>query len=231
MKRSYLLALFTAGFLTTEAAFAQVDVGAALMSRYVWRGVDYGDSPSLQPALTFTAGGFSIGTWGAYSLAGTDDGVFSEHDLWMSYDIETESASFSFIVTDYHYPVARLKYFDYAGDGEGAHTIEIAGAISGPESFPISLFAAYNVHNDPDNSLYIELGYFFTLGDVELSLFAGGSTGQSAWYGTTKGALINTGLTVTKSLVITDTFSLPLSASFIVNPDLEHSYLVFGIEF
>ena len=37
-----------------------VDIGADLMSRYVWRGTDYGSSPSIQPYIELGLGGISI---------------------------------------------------------------------------------------------------------------------------------------------------------------------------
>jgi hypothetical protein len=213
------------------SAPAQIEIGTALMSRYIWRGVDYGNSPSVQPSLTFTAGGFSVGTWGAYSIAGNGDEVFSEHDLWVGYTVLTSGGSFSLLATDYHYPSAHLRYFDYSGNGEGAHTLEAGLLYTGPDAFPVSLFAAANFHNDPDNSVYLELGYSRSINDVEIVLFAGGTPGKSDWYGTPSAAIINVGIGVICMIAVTDRFSVPVSASFIINPELEQSHLVFGIQF
>ena len=47
------------------------------MSRYIWRGTDYGHSPSIQPTLSLTAGGFEIGGWGAIAT----NSFFQEIDL------------------------------------------------------------------------------------------------------------------------------------------------------
>jgi hypothetical protein len=228
MKRKMLIPMvvFVTAFVQKPDAAAQVSLGADIASRYIWRGVDYGNSPSFQPGLSFTAGSFSLGTWGAYSFAGTGN-VFAEHDLWASYGIETESGTISILYTDYYYPSAGLKYFDYDGTG-GAHVLEAGLGYAGTEGFPISLKAFYNFHNDPDKSIYLEAGYPFAVDGVQLALFAGGSAKKSAWYVTQGGALINVGISAKKIVAVTESFSLPLSATFIVNPELEQSYLIFG---
>ena len=55
------------------------------------------------------------------------------------------------------------------------------GAVTLPESFPVTLSAAFMVHNDPDNSLYLEGALPFSLGDVELGLTLGVVAGMSGF--------------------------------------------------
>ena len=78
-------------------------VGADIMSRYVWRGLDYGAAPSIQPYLEFSAGGFAIGAWGAYTTGFSTANILGiqEMDLYATYtiaDIVTVG------VTDYFFP-------------------------------------------------------------------------------------------------------------------------------
>ncbi len=216
---------FSSSFIYSQ----EVELGVALYSRYVWRGVDFGNSPSIQPAVTFTAGGFSIGDWGAYSFAGTGN-VYSENDLWASYSIKTSGGSFTAIVTDYFFPSAGMKYFDYKKDGEGAHIIETGLSYSGPESFPITLSGYMNVHNDVDNSTYFEAAFPFTVETVSASVFVGATGGgDNGYYGPANFQVINFGFNFAKEIGITEKFSLPISASLIVNPYIEQSYLIVGI--
>lgn len=231
VRKMFIVVMILSGVLfLLPAAEAQVSVGADILSRYIWRGVDYGNSPSFQPALTLKVGNFELGTWGAYSFAGTGT-PFAEHDLWASFDIPTPAGTFSALYTDYYYPSAGLKYFNFDGEGTGAHTLEVGIAYAAPESFPLTIKTYFNVHNDPDRSAYIELSYPVALQSVELNFFLGASAGRSAWYGTKVAAIINVGLTASKSVTVTESFSLPVFASFIVNPDLEQSYLVVGMSF
>ncbi len=224
-----LLILLTILFFSSNS-FSQISLGTDVYSRYVWRGMDFGNSPSFQPAITFTTGGFSIGAWGAYSFAGTKS-VYSENDLLASYSVETGSGTFSVYYTDYYFPSAGLKFSNYKDNGNGAHTLEAGLGYTGPESFPISLSGYLNFHNDPDKSSYFEIGYPFTINNVSISLFAGASGGKSAAYGTSNFSVINAGLTFTKEIPITQKFNLPVHVSYIINPKLEQSYLLVGFSF
>ncbi len=221
--------------ISTTISSAQFKFGSDIYSRYIWRGVDYGNAPSFQPAITYSAGGFSVGTWAAYSI-GTSKidtltgsvSVFAEHDLWASYALTTASGTFSLLYTDYFYPSSGLKYFNF-NSTTGSHVLEIGGSYAGIESFPITIAAYYNFYNDVDNSVYIQASYPFTIEAGTLTLFAAGTPAKSAWYVTTDAAIINAGITLSKSIKITDSFSLPVNASYILNPHIEQSYLVFGV--
>ncbi|GIV62161.1 MAG: hypothetical protein KatS3mg044_1027 [Rhodothermaceae bacterium] len=223
-----LLAVFAAAPATPLAA-QEFSLGADLMSRYVWRGTDFGESASVQPTLAFSAGGFEIGTWASYGIAPEAADV-NEHDLWISHGFETSSGTFTLGVTDYYFPNAGVPFFDFS-DGGGAHWIEPFVAYEGPASFPISLFAGVFAYNDPDNSVYLEASYPFALDGVSLAFTAGASGGRSGLYGTDGFALINLGLSAVKEIQVTESFVLPVSVGYIVNPDMEKSYLVFGLSF
>jgi hypothetical protein len=208
-------------------SFAQVDFGADIYSRYIWRGVDYGNSPSFQPSLSYSYSGITFGTWGAYSFEGEGD-AFSEHDLFIQYIHSTESGNYGIIFTDYYYPGAGLQFFNYKGSGNGAHVLEAGLTYFGPDVFPITFAGFYNFHNDPQKSAYFQTGYPVETDAVLLNFFAGASLGKSSWYGTDNAAFINVGITASKSLKFSDEYSLPVYASYIINPDLEQSYLIFG---
>ena len=119
---------------------------------------------------------------------------------------------------------------------------------SGTEKFPISLLASVMVYGadkkitstdaagnvilstDNNYSLYFEVGYSHTMSnDVSLDLFAGVVPVESYYYGVTDFSLINLGLKASKSIKITDDFSLPINLSIITNPDSENVFFVFGI--
>ncbi len=223
---TFFLALFgVSGVLAQEFS-----LGSDVTSRYVWRGTDFGESVSIQPALAFSYKGLEIGSWASYSL-GADGSAANEHDLWISYGFETESAgSFSVGVTDYYFPApGGVGFFDFSGDGEGAHWIEPFASYSGPESFPISLYAAMFAHNDPDISTYLETTLPFSSDGVDLGLTVGAVTGESAFYGTDSFGLVNVGLSASREIALTDKFSIPVSVSYILNPETERTFLVFGL--
>lgn len=224
-------ALLLALTLTSAPSlFAQsFSLGTDIVSRYIWRGTDFGESASIQPALTFSAGGFEIGAWASYAFSPEAADV-NENDLWFGYTVETENAgSFSFGVTDYYFPAPGAPdFFDYSGDGEGAHWIEPYTSYTGPESFPVTLYGAMFAHNDPDNSVYLEASIPVKVDGVELGLTAGAVGGKSVFYGTDGFAFVNLGLAATKAITLSEQFALPVSVAYILNPDQERSFLVIG---
>jgi hypothetical protein len=214
----------------TASKYGSVGVNADLVSRYVWRGFDFGNSVSIQPTLSYSLGGFNVGLWGSYALA-YESANYDEIDIFASYAISTKAGTFKPLITDYTFPYLNTKFFDFNNDSTGSHTVEAGMAYSGPGNVPITAFFGVNVYNDGDHAPYLELGYPITLNDVSLSFFAGGTKGKCSWYGITKDkiAVLSVGVTASKTVAVTESFSLPVAATFIVNPYSEKSYLVFKI--
>ncbi|MBA4407070.1 hypothetical protein C0389_07345 [bacterium] len=214
-------------------SFSQVKFGADVYSRYIWRGIDFGNSPAFQPSLTFTTGGLSIGAWGSYAFptAGT---TYSENDLWATYSISSEkSGTFSILFTDYYIPSAGIQFGFYKPktSGSAAHTVEGGLSYVGPESVPISFVFYTNLSNDPENSSYIQVGYPIAVGDATVTFAAGFVPSKCVYYLTDKSGFINLSITAAKSIAITDKFSVPINVSYIANPALDKTYLAFGAGF
>ena len=84
-------------------------------------------------------------------------------------------------------------------------------------------------------SKYIELGYKTKIKELDFNVFVGATPdnanedeGETAFYLNEKPGIINIGIKASKTLQITDKFSLPVQCSLISNPDLNKIYLVFG---
>ena len=212
---------------------SSLDLGVDIQSRYIWRGIQLGgNSTSAQPYIEFSSGGFSIGAWGAYNLGGTSIG--NEADLYMSYAI---SDAFSLTVTDYFFPTDGnfQGYFPY----NAGHVFEAKASFVGADSFPIGISVATNFggaikYDDGGDeksaySTYVELSYGTTVGNVELGLFAGAVfADDNSYYLTDGSGLINIGLSAAKEIKLSESFSLPVNAALIINPDAENIYLTFG---
>ncbi len=213
--------------LAADSVLAQnFSLGADVVSRYVWRGTDYGESASVQPALSFSTGGFEIGTWASYAM-NPEGAPANEHDIWASFTAGAVTVG----VTDYYFPNAGFDFFNFDGDGDGGHLIEPFVSLSGPESFPLTFYAAYFAHNDPDNSIYLNASYPVAVDGVDLSIGVGASPVESALYGTDGFGIIELNLSASKSIPVTDGFALPLSVAYILNPYAEKSFLVVGLSF
>jgi uncharacterized protein (TIGR02001 family) len=198
--------------LNPDTAKAQeVSTSVDIYSTYVFRGVAF-SGPSIQPTVEFSAGGFAIGAWGSQGYDG-----FQEMDLYAGYEFDF---GLSIGVTDYYYP--GTDYFN--GD---SHAFEIN---TGLDISNFSLSANIILNEAPGagsagNDLYFEAG--LSLGAADLFIGAG-----DGWHSTDgEFALVNVGIGTSKNIVITDTFSIPLSGTVILNPDSEQFYIVVGVSF
>ncbi len=208
--------LFLLIFSTTiTPIYAQIHIGADVMSRYVWRGTDFGNSPSIQPSLSYAFGNLTIGGWAAMATNGNPAG--SEIDFYTSYAM----GAFSLNITDYTFPEAPTgTYFDKA-----SHFIELGLAYDGSGVLPISISTGMFVTNDDDYSMYTQLGYSFS----NMEIFLGFTPTASVLYGTHKAGIISTGLSSTKEIQFSDTFGITLKGSVIANPYSNNAFLLFGI--
>ena len=214
MKKVKIFAVAIIALVASTSVKAQeFSVNADIVSSYVWRGVQYSGA-SIQPTLQFTAGGFSIGSWGSAGFDG-----FLEMDLYAKYAFDF---GLSLGVTDYYYP--GTNYFDYT-KASGAHGYEInLGYTTGG----LSLGANYILNEaggaaTAGGDKYFEVGYAFD----KFSIFAGAGDG---WHTPTGGfGLVNVGISSSKTIKITDSFSLPVKASAILNPTTKQYFLVAGI--
>ncbi|HNV95938.1 MAG TPA: hypothetical protein PKG63_05650 [Bacteroidales bacterium] len=219
-----------------------LNIGSDIMSRYVWRGTDYGNSPSIQPTLSVTVKNFEIGYWGAIAT----NSFYKEIDLYAKYTVK----NFSLILTDYYIPYANgidaspdNRYFIF-DDKKTAHTIETALQFKGNENFPLWLLAGafvygndkrwgYDAAKDTTDktyySTYVELGYSFKVKDNNADVFLG-FTPQAGAYGNTMG-VINMGVTGYRKIKISNDFELPVKGSLIFNPQSQNVYLLFGFTF
>jgi hypothetical protein len=218
----------------------KLDISADLMSRYIWRGLNLGgSSPSIQPCMEYTNGNFTAGAWGGYSFSSAI--TTQEADIYLSYSV---AEKLSFTVTDYFLPKEDTinHYFNF-DKNKTKHLLELSANFSGTEKLPLSLLVATNIYGadakkrngDIQFSTYIELGYSLKINKTGCKTFIGFSLnnpdkakGETGFYGPSAG-VINLGLTATKEIKITDSFSLPVNASIITNPQAENIYIVFGI--
>jgi len=218
------------GFFYVPALKAQTDTLPAfstsanvdLVSRYIWRGTDIGHAPSIQPGLSATWKGLTLGTWGAYQLTGTG---YQETDLYLS-------KTFSFItvaIWDYwsFNDTTLFDCFDYRQKTTG-HLLEAQVLLSGGETLPFNFLASYFFYGaDPSKSVYLELQYEHSFSLANLVVFAGYQA--KGEYYASKPGFVNVGCTVSKTIPVTDRLSLPVYLSLIVNPAAKGAWLVAGI--
>lgn len=221
IKRSVLVLVAILSISTINAqekSKASFDIGVDFASRYVWRGLEFSDSPAVQPYAEYTSGNFTLGAWASYETGGQVVG--QEFDFYAGYSFGAVSLGF----TDYSFPVDGLSdgYFQIKN-----HIGEATISFDGVEKLPLSILLGVNVYNDDANSVYTEIGYPFKIGETELSAFIG--AGNEIYSVEADFAVTNFGVSASKDIKITDSFSLGVSTSAIFNPDTEDAYLVFLI--
>ncbi len=221
MKKTVFLLLIILSISTLKAqeeTKSSFDIGVDFASRYVWRGLEFSDSPAIQPYAEYVSGDFTLGVWASYETGGQVVG--QEFDFYASYSFGVVSIGF----IDYAFPV------DGASDGYFQlknHIGEATLSFDGVEKFPMSIFLGVNIYNDESNSVYAEIGYPFTIGDTKLSAFIG--AGNEMYAVANDFTVTNFGITASKDINVTPSFNIGTSASVIFNPDTEDAYLVFLI--
>jgi len=199
------------------------DVGADLVSSYVWRGW-YIAGPSVQPALSLSAFGVTVGAWGSKDFSTTD----KEIDFFFSYEFK----GFSIGVADYWLMYEDAPFFR----NKGSHIIEGSLGYTFPEKFPLSLELSTLFAGDEDTSAggkkhystYISASFPFSVGDVNIE--AGISV--SPWKGmySNKFDVATISTKATKNLQLSAEYALPVYAELIVAPAQNNIFLVFGIK-
>ncbi len=238
-----------------------VDFGTDLYSRYIWRGSQFGgNSPSLQPGLAATCKNLEIGVWGAYSLGGNNpsqemdlyasysfaDDMFSV--IVTDYFFPVENGAYNYFEYDKD-KTGHILEGGLSFNGTKKIPVSFSAYVNfyGDDSQTLgdnpSDITSFNQKTGIQFSNYFEFGYNTSSKNTDLTFFIGftlnnpkkpdnttGYIGESGFYGTGPG-IVNLGLTASKSLKISDDYSLPLTLSFITNPQAQRVYLIFGFSF
>jgi hypothetical protein len=224
---SVMVTIVFVGLISFSAVFGQESAGKVLnpgidiYSSYIWRGSKYGTGPAIQPVIEFTAGSFTAGAWGSFDFRG-----YQETDLYFVFSLP---AGFSLGMTDYYSP--DLRYFDYS-EKSGSHAYEINVNFSRGN---FSLGSNYILNKaggigSSGGDKYFEASYSLK----SIILFIGAGDGwhtKESDTGRKRFAVCNIGLGTTKQIKITESFSLPVNAQLVLNPDSEQLFIVAGFSF
>ncbi len=217
-------------FLSSASLFAQsessskvtVAANVDLVSRYIWRGLDFGHAPSIQPTVVVQWKDFKLGAWGAYKMTGEGG---QETDFYLSKTVGFAT----FALWDYFgfNDTTKIDVFDYK-DKTTAHLLEAQLLLTGGKVLPFNLFTSYFFYgSDRSKSVYLELQYEHKYKLADLMVFAGYQA-KGNYYASSAG-FVNIGCTIKKLVPVTDRLALPVYMSFIVNPASKIPYLVVGI--
>jgi len=230
MKR---IILFLSLFAVTVTGYGQdeqddrkltVDVGADLVSSYIWRGM-YQTGASIQPALSLSAYGVTIGAWGSTDFSTN----FKELDFYLSCEINRFTAG----ISDYWWNGEGASYFR----DHGSHHIEATLGYTFPEKFPLRLEINTMLTGDEDKdddgckyySTYIAAGFPFSFRDIDFETEIGVSPWKGMYY--RKAAVAAITVKATKNLQLTNKYALPVFVELIFSPAKDNAFFVFGVQF
>ncbi len=214
-----------------ENSRVDLQAGLDVVSRYVWRGLQFSDAPNFQPYATISYGGLSLTGFGSYATSKS----YAEIDWTIAYSLHGLTLS----VVDFYNEEEDLSmndYFDWKR-ATTVHLVETSLTWELPvEKFPLVATvstlvygADLNSNGNQNLSTYFELLYPFSIKDYSLSAFVG-ATGNKGYYAE-KAAFVNTGISLVRPVEVTDRFAFDLNMSFIVNPRAEDAFFIVGLTF
>lgn len=201
---------------------------AGFSTQYVWRGIEFGEGPTIFPQLCLHKGNFSGTLYGAYTL----DGKHREVDICLAYTY----GNLSLALNDYYFvsPIGEYdSYFNY----KDTHYIELYGTYwlqRVPVWITLSsyVFGADKNEGKQAYSSYAELGYRHQLDtQSSLSFHVGASLNRGFYTLYSKGFALSTiGIEYSRKLRF-GSYTLPLSLSYSINPHREKGYINLGVTF
>lgn len=197
-----------------------------IATKNVWRGIDFGNgTPTVQGLVTFQPSDhWDINLLGITSLTGENRGYATTLNFFVNYTIN----HLTLTLDNYYFEGDATNIPTNFWDYRNTHFLE--GRV-GYDIGKFSLTAGYTLYgggfySNPvidsigtvlqnTRGLYLEARYQPT---EEITLSIGGITGPSALNFNDKAGLTNIGFKYTKSLKITERFSIPFDFQLIVNP-------------
>jgi len=230
MRKIKVLAICVIAMSLTMSVKAQFSTGADIVSSYVWRGVPQDrsvagnptlGSPNIQPYVSFTTRKLTLGSWASGSFLGN----VKEVDLNATYAF---TSALALTVTDYNWNFSK-SYFDYSSTTDHIYEATLAYTGAAFSAQINTMFAGADKLANGNNafSTYAELGYQI---NPIAKVFLGAALTESPSVYFTKGfGVTNVGLKISKSIAITDKFSLPVYGIVGANPYSGNAFFVAGV--
>ncbi len=234
MKLEKILAAFALVHMTATGVRAQdIEDGGSengfhfsseFVTEDVWRG-GFAGSAAFEPEISYTIGGFSIGTWASSPLNYGND-TYNELDFFIEYAVGGVTLTFS----DYCWTNGNDK-FEYFGPYKENHLLEASlgydfgvGNENVPLSFSVNTIVAganRKANGDQGFSTYLEAVYAPSLKKLDMSLTVGAAieNEEAAMYSKKGGFnFVNIDFGLSHDFKLRDVATLTLGANLICNP-------------
>lgn len=208
---------------TSKYSF-EVDYEVGIATRNVWRGLSYGQAPSAYADLWLGSEYWDLGLMGTTTLNGNRAGYGTWMEIYTTFHIPGGAY---ITLDDYYFFNADTTvnnyddYFNWTPNGTN-HILELRLGWEYKEYFEI--FASYPLYKnrgDNTNGVYLEAtGQPWPF----LSFTVAGLTGPSGLNFYDKGGVTTIAINGHKDLKIGKHLTIPLRASFIVNPNFKNAW-------
>lgn len=214
-----------------------VDFDVTFISRFIWRGLELGEYPSIQPNVTLSKGSFFTGIWSSHALAPAETAAgnitgYKEIIPYIGYGFKlSESSNLTLLVLDHYNPNAG-GFFDYSRNGEdvpATNRVELRTLFNAGN---FDFFGAADVYNDPSGnvSIYLEFGYTLMLPkNVKVRPLVSFTPADNYYTTDGKADVTQVGFITSKAIDITDKLNLSAKVDMIYNPDRDNFYSAFGL--
>lgn len=199
---------------TTKKSKFEIYSELTLASRGYWRGITFGESPSVQGLLSVSRYGFELGTYGGVTTNGNRVGYGNWIENYLTYKYKNVSLT----VDDYFFSsdVDSLSDFFNYTEKSTKHYVE---ARLKYEYKRIQLMAGYTIYSataDTTTGLYSEV--IFDAGKGT-SIFAGYLTAPSMLNFTDKEGFTNIGISYKRSIKMSNELQPVIKTTLAFNPN------------
>ena len=213
---------FSQSEVVSDSSNFSIDVDFGAASRNIWRGLDYGASPSIWGDFYGSFKNFSLGAMATT----TTNGSKLQYGTWLELYAGYEFKNFSLIVDDYFFFNAvdsANNYFDYSPNNT-QHLVEARLEYENDFLEAMVGYVVYSNRADNSNGVYIEATY---KASDKISFTAGYLT-ASQWLSFYEaGGITTLGVNGHRKLNVLKR-ELPLKASLIFNPNYKSASPLVG---
>ena len=207
---------------TSDTCHFSANIDLGLSSRNIWRGLDYGSSPSIWGDLYGSYKGFSLGAIGTTTISGSK----SQFGTWLELYASYEFKNLSFVIDDYFFFNSEDEdnnYFEY-GREQTQHFIEARVEYENDYLEALVGYVIYSNSLDNTNGVYIEASY---KPNENLSFTVGGITGAQGLSFYDAGGITTLGVNGHRKVKLFGQ-TLHLKASLIFNPNYANASPLVG---
>lgn len=210
----FLLVLSLQGLSQTKGKTVEAEL--LIHSRHLWRGMQFGQTATAEPSVTFRNGRFALNLWAAKTL----DDSYAEIDLIPSFQL----GNYEITVFDYYNPVpGEDNRFFTLKEGRNRHSTELAVTHHAHRKFPVKMMVATFFFGDknPDTghpfySTYAEMSSPLKWAGIQWEPILG-LTPHRGYYADGF-EVVNTSMLIGKRFRLGGQMSLPVRFSVVHNP-------------